>query len=50
MVSEMDELIGKGKSLHWFPVAGLFEDFRGHVARGSAGCCEDVESFFIHDS
>lgn len=37
------------KDLHWFAVAGLFEDFRCHVAWCSACRCEDVEGFFVHD-
>lgn len=40
---------GNGGGLHWFTVAGLFEDFGSHVAWCAARCCEDVESFFVHD-
>ena len=37
-----------GKALHWFAVAGLVEDFRGHVARSTACCSENVKCFFVH--
>jgi hypothetical protein len=36
-------------SLHWLSMAGFPKDLRGHVARGSTGCRQDMELLFIHD-
>lgn len=38
------------KCLHWLAMTSLFEYFWGHVAWSAAGCGEDVESLFVHDS
>jgi hypothetical protein len=38
------------RGVHWFPVAGLFEDFGGHIAWGAAGGGKDVELLFVHDA
>ena len=40
---------GKG-GIHGFAVAGLFEDFRCHVAWCAAGRGQDVELLLVHDS
>lgn len=39
-----------GGGLHRFPVAGLPEDFRGHVARRAAGGGKDVKGLVVHYS
>lgn len=31
-------------------MTSFFEDFRSHVAWGTACCGEDVESLFVHDT
>lgn len=36
--------------LHRLPVAGLLEDFRGHVARRTAGGGKDMKGLVIHYS
>lgn len=36
--------------VHWLPVAGLLEDFRGHVTGGTAGCSQNMKLLLIHDS
>jgi len=41
---------GKTWCLHRLAVASLLEDLRSHVARGTAGCGQDMELFLIHDS
>lgn len=33
---------------HWFPVTGLLEYFRSHVARCTASSREDVKRLFVH--
>ncbi len=45
----MGHLVMGRVCVHWFPVAGLLEDFRCHVSRRPTCRGQDVKLFLVHD-